>query len=74
LSGNELAGRNARPIKNAGSEAGVESVTSRWNMAGGVCLFLDGVAERLHQGQPREPVLAALDIAASGAKLLLGLY
>lgn len=37
-------------------------------------LFLDGVAERLHLGQPREPVLAAWGIAASGAKLLLGLY
>ena len=36
--------------------------------------FLDGVAERLHLGQPREPVLAAWGIAASGAKLLLGLY
>ena len=37
-------------------------------------LFLDGVAERLHLGQPREPVLAAWGIAASGAKVLLGLY
>lgn len=37
-------------------------------------LFLDGVAERLHLGQPRKPVLAAWGIAASGVKLLLGLY
>ena len=37
-------------------------------------LFLDGVAERLHLDQPREPVLAAWGIAASGAKVLLGLY
>lgn len=37
-------------------------------------LFLDGVAERLHLGQPREPVLAAWGITASGAKELLGLY
>ncbi|MEH6875264.1 MAG: IS256 family transposase [Candidatus Competibacter sp.] len=37
-------------------------------------LFLDGVVERLHLGQPREPVLAAWGIAASGAKVLLGLY
>ena len=37
-------------------------------------LFVDGVAERLHLGQPREPVLAAWGIAASGAKVLLGLY
>ena len=37
-------------------------------------LFLDGVAERLPRGQPREPVLAAWGIAASGAKVLLGLY
>ena len=37
-------------------------------------LFLDGVAERLHLGQPREPVSAAWGLAASGAKLLLGLY
>jgi len=37
-------------------------------------LFLDGVAERLHLGQPREPVLAAWGIATSGVKVLLGLY
>lgn len=37
-------------------------------------LFLDGVAERLHLGQPREPVLVAWGIASSGAKVLLGLY
>lgn len=39
-----------------------------------VYLFMDGVAERLHLGQPREPVLAIWGIAASGAKRLLGLY
>jgi len=37
-------------------------------------LFIDGVAERLHLGQAREPVLAAWGIAESGAKVLLGLY
>jgi transposase-like protein len=37
-------------------------------------LFVDGVAERLHLGQRREPVLAAWGIAATGEKLLLGLY
>ena len=37
-------------------------------------LFIDGVAERLHLGQKREPVLAAWAIASSGEKLLLGLY
>jgi putative transposase len=37
-------------------------------------LFIDGVAERLHLGQRREPVLAAWGIASSGEKLLLGLY
>jgi hypothetical protein len=39
-----------------------------------VYLFIDGVAERLHLGQRREPVLAAWGIASSGEKLLLGLY
>lgn len=39
-----------------------------------LCLFLDGVAERLHLGQPREPVLATWGIATTGAKVLLGLY
>ena len=39
-----------------------------------VYLFIDGVAERLHLGQKREPVLAAWGIASSGEKLLLGLY
>lgn len=37
-------------------------------------LFLDGVAEKLHIGQRREPVLAAWGIASTGEKLLLGLY
>lgn len=37
-------------------------------------LFVDGVAERLHIGQRREPVLAAWGIASTGEKLLLGLY
>lgn len=37
-------------------------------------LFLDGVAERLHIGQRREPVLAAWGVAATGEKWLLGLY
>ena len=38
-----------------------------------VYLFLDGVAERLHLGQPREAVLAAWGIDAKGAKHLLAL-
>jgi transposase-like protein len=38
-----------------------------------VYLFIDGVAERLHLGQPREAVLAAWGIDESGAKHLLGL-
>lgn len=37
-------------------------------------LFVDGVAERLHLGQRREPVLAAWGISAIGEKMLLGLY
>jgi len=36
-------------------------------------LFLDGVAERLHLGQPREAVLAAWGIDAKGVKHLLAL-
>ena len=36
-------------------------------------LFIDGIAERVHLGQPREPVLAAWGITASGHKVLLGL-
>ena len=36
-------------------------------------LFLDGVHERLHLGQPREAVLCARGITATGAKVLLGL-
>jgi transposase-like protein len=38
-----------------------------------VYLFLDGVAERLHLGQPREAVLAAWGIDAKGVKHLLAL-
>jgi transposase-like protein len=37
-----------------------------------VYLFVDGVAERLHLGQPREPVLVGWGINRSGAKVLLG--
>jgi putative transposase len=36
-------------------------------------LFVDGIAERLHLGQPREAVLAAWGISESGHKVLLGL-
>jgi putative transposase len=36
-------------------------------------LFVDGVAERLHLGQPREAVLAAWGITETGGKVLLGL-
>lgn len=36
-------------------------------------LFVDGIAERLHLGQPREAVLAAWAILAEGAKVLLHL-
>ena len=35
-------------------------------------LFIDGVAERLHLGQPREAVLAAWAITMSGTKVLVG--
>jgi transposase-like protein len=38
-----------------------------------VYLFVDGIAERLHLGQPREAVLAAWGITPSGDKVLLGL-
>jgi transposase-like protein len=38
-----------------------------------VYLFVDGVAERLHLGQPREAVLAAWGILADGKKTLLHL-
>lgn len=38
-----------------------------------VYLFVDGVAERLHLGQPREAVLAAWGIDGQGGKHLLGL-
>jgi putative transposase len=37
-------------------------------------LYVDGVAERLHLGQPREPVLVSWGIADTGAKVLLGIY
>lgn len=36
-------------------------------------LFLDGIAERLHLGQPREAVLAAWGFTEEGKKVLLGL-
>ena len=36
-------------------------------------LFVDGIAEKLHLGQPREAVLAAWGITETGHKLLLGL-
>jgi putative transposase len=36
-------------------------------------LFVDGIAEKLHLGQPREAVLAAWGIEANGAKVLLSL-
>lgn len=36
-------------------------------------LFVDGVAEKLHLGQPREAVLAAWGIVEGGQKVLLGL-
>jgi transposase-like protein len=36
-----------------------------------VCLHLDGIAERLRAGQPREAVLAAWGIGADGRKVLL---
>lgn len=38
-----------------------------------IYLFVDGLAERLHLGQPREAVLAAWGITLSGQKVLLGL-
>ncbi|MGH8712202.1 MAG: IS256 family transposase, partial [Burkholderiales bacterium] len=36
-------------------------------------LFVDGIAERLHLGQPRDAVIAAWGIVDSGAKILLSL-
>jgi putative transposase len=36
-------------------------------------LFVDGIAERLHPGRPRETVLAAWAILSDGRKALLGL-
>jgi putative transposase len=38
-----------------------------------VYLFVDGLAERLHLGQPREAVLAAWGVLADGHKVLLQL-
>jgi len=38
-----------------------------------VYLFVDGIAERLHLGQPREAVLAAWGITGDGGKVLLHL-
>jgi transposase-like protein len=38
-----------------------------------IYLFVDGLAERLHLGQPREAVLAAWGILADGKKALLHL-
>ena len=38
-----------------------------------VYLFVDGIAERLHLGQPREAVLCAWGITAEGRKVLLHL-
>ena len=38
-----------------------------------VYLFVDGIAERLHLGQPREAVLAAWGLLADGTKALLHL-
>jgi transposase-like protein len=38
-----------------------------------IYLFIDGIAERLHLGQPREAVLAAWGITEGGQKVLLGL-
>jgi hypothetical protein len=39
----------------------------------GVCLYVDGIAERLHAGQPREAVIAAWGIGEDGRKVLLHL-
>ena len=39
-----------------------------------IFLFVDGVAEKLHLGQRREPVLASWGITMAGEKQLLGLY
>jgi hypothetical protein len=38
-----------------------------------IYLFVDGIAERLHLGQPREAVLAAWGVLADGHKVLLHL-
>src|SRR5262249_46269446 len=38
-----------------------------------IYLFVDGIAERLHLGQPREAVLGAWGVLADGHKVLLHL-
>jgi transposase-like protein len=38
-----------------------------------VYLYVDGIAERLHAGQPREAVIAAWGIGEDGQKVLLHL-
>ena len=38
-----------------------------------VCLFIDGIAERLRPGQRREPVLAVWGFTSAGARVLLHL-
>jgi putative transposase len=38
-----------------------------------IYVFIDGIAERLHLGQPREAVLAAWGFTEEGKKVLLGL-
>jgi transposase-like protein len=38
-----------------------------------VYLFVDGIAERLHLGRPREAVLVARGVLADGHKVLLHL-
>jgi hypothetical protein len=38
-----------------------------------IYLFVDGIAERLHLGQPREAVLDAWGVLADGHRVLLHL-
>lgn len=38
-----------------------------------LCVFIDGIAERLHLGQPREAVLTACGICDNGENVVLGL-
>lgn len=54
--------------------ADYQAVASR-DLSGHAVVYLcvDGIAERLHLGQPREAVLAAWGITPAGAKVLLGL-